>query len=118
MGATLRKALLKEEAIITAARKFYELHEKLPSSDCKDSVPGMPEESWRKLDAAGLSGIRGLKKGRSLRRILEPLRGELGFDAILTEESILVAARRFYEMHGHLPNRRNDEPVPGMPFDT
>ena len=70
---------LSEPAILAAARTFHHEHERLPSQLTTDPVPGMPHESWSKIHGAGQLGLRGLQKGRTLSKILQPLREELRF---------------------------------------
>lgn len=70
---------LSEPAILAAARTFHHEHGRLPSQLTTDPVPGMPGESWSKIHGAGQLGLRGLQKGRTLSKILHPLREELRF---------------------------------------
>lgn len=118
LGMGLRADLLTEIGIISAAREFYNLHGKLPTVESPEPVPGMPNDTWKTINAAGQHGHRGLTKGRTLSVILEPLRKELGLDKILTEEQIIQVAREFYGLHKKLPTQTSPEPVPGMPNDT
>jgi hypothetical protein len=69
---------LTEEAIREAAKAYYALHHKLPTKCSTEPVPGMARESWMNIAAAGHKGYRGLEKGRTLPKILEPLKRELG----------------------------------------
>ncbi len=121
--APLRKELgltntLTEAAIIEAAREFYKIHGKLPNQASEESVPGMNGESWRQIDAACRLGYRSLTKGRTLIKILEPLKRELGLSSDLSQTAIIAAAREFYKLQGCLPSCSSREQVPGLNGDT
>ncbi|NDC38412.1 MAG: hypothetical protein EBZ48_10215, partial [Proteobacteria bacterium] len=118
LGNGVRGAYLTEDAIREAGREYYKLYQKLPSAQSTEPVPGMETERWNILDAAGWHGRRGLDKGRTLARILEPLKGELGVDNTLTEDAIITAARAYYKLHAKLPNLNSTEPVPGIEGDS
>ncbi len=72
------KVDLTEEEIIQAARLYYGEHGKLPTASSLEPVPGMPGENWHAINVAGDKANRGLKKGRTLSKILKPLRDSLG----------------------------------------
>ncbi|MCO6431602.1 MAG: DEAD/DEAH box helicase family protein [Deltaproteobacteria bacterium] len=105
---------LTEAQIIDAARKYFDKYKRLPSQGSKEEVPGMPGMTWRAIDSGGFKGIRGLKKGRTLSKILEPLRNELGLDKNLTEDAIIASARRFHEENGYLPTAATKAEAPGL----
>jgi hypothetical protein len=114
------KENLTEDQIIEAARKFYKKYHRLPTADKKDKnkeVPGMPDETWPGINAAGRYGGRGLNKGRTLSKILKPLKKELYG---LTEDKIIKMAKEFYKINGRWPTcmDRGKGAVPGMPHTT
>jgi len=108
-----KKENLTEDQIIEAARKFYKIYGSLPTQHSKEEVPGMPDTTWSGINWAAR------KKGRSLSQILQPLRKKLGIvyaqdKEDLTEDKIIEASRKFYDIHGRLPTRVSKEEVPGM----
>jgi len=110
---------LTEDQIIEAAKEFYDIHGSLPTIRSKEEVPGIRHATWSGINRAAR------KKGRTLSKILEPLRKELGIVSgqdkdDLTEKKIIEAARKFYKIHGSLPTSKNTDKgaVPGMPNET
>src|SRR5262249_8299023 len=105
----LRAELIKpppdlcEADIVAAARKFYGEHGTLPTAHSSEAVPGMPDETWSKIQSAGLYGERGLAKGRTLAVILEPLRQELEPEWTVTEVQIEIAAIKYFRKHHEFP---------------
>jgi len=77
----------------------------------------MPHTTWKAIDQAGYNGKNGLDKGRTLSKILKPLKKELYG---LTEKKIIKMAKEFYKIHGSLPTSKNTDKgaVPGMPHTT
>lgn len=71
------KPLLSEQEVLEAGRTFFELHGALPDSQEVREVPGLPHETWAAVNQAGQHGLRGLSQGRTLSKILAPLRREL-----------------------------------------
>jgi superfamily II DNA or RNA helicase len=108
---------LTEKLIIEAARAFFKKHKKWPGQASKESVPGIPGETWDAINQAGQRGLRGIKKGRTLSKILAPLKG-LPKATRLTEKKIIKAARCFFKEHGKWPTNRSKESVPGMPNEN
>lgn len=116
---SLRARNLTGEAIIEAAKAFYEIHKKLPTQHSTEPVPGMPHETWVSLDNAGSDGYRGLRKGQSLSKLLAPMRKELGIvsrgDKVdLSDEVLRSALHEHYQLHGSLPHTTCREPAPGL----
>ncbi len=72
-----RLTLLTEEKILGAAREFFREHRSIPKKHSVAPVPGSPFDSWKKIDTAGRFGLRGLERGRTLSKILHPLREEI-----------------------------------------
>ena len=72
-----RLALLTEEKIVSAAREFFREHRSIPKKHSVAPVPGSPFDSWKRIDTAGRFGLRGLERGRTLSKILHPLRVEI-----------------------------------------
>ena len=107
----LARGQLTEEDILAAARESWQRHGKIPTINSQEEVPGHPGDTWLTIYKAGVRGERGLPKGRTLARILQPLRN-------LDENEILRAAQEFKQIHGHLPLATSSEPVPGRPGDT
>ena len=69
---------LTEDQIREAAEEFYKIHGRFPNvNDTDKAVPGMSDETWSGINAAGYNGHRGLEYRRTLFQILEPLRNEL-----------------------------------------
>ncbi len=71
------RALLTEEKILSAAREFFRERGSFPTKRSREPVAGLPFDCWQKIDNAGRAGIRGLAKGRTLSKILAPLKAEL-----------------------------------------
>ncbi|MDD9897704.1 MAG: hypothetical protein OXU45_01760, partial [Candidatus Melainabacteria bacterium] len=72
-----RKANLNEEMIIRAAKEFYRIHGRFPHAGSKEPVPNL-DETWSSISSACHCGGRGLIKGRTLSKILKPVRSSLG----------------------------------------
>ena len=119
------RALLSEEQIRDAAREYHARRGKLPTAGCSEKLSTCPETSWRAVDSAGSHGRRGLTKGRTLTKILAPLREELGIDSrsrrrgplkqLLSETSIIEAARDYYAQHGRLPTQGSTKKLSTYP---
>jgi len=82
---------LSEEVIRQAARTYYMENGKLPTRTSEGSLKESSEFSWKRINHLGQAGHRGLEKGRTLSKILKPLREELqsqktppGAESILT----------------------------------
>jgi len=106
---------LREARIVEAAREHYRLNKKLPTCNSPGVLPGFLTETWVGVNSAGQQGFRGLEKGRTLSKILAPLRAELGIRTPLSEAAIVSAARKHHAIFGRLPSHGSTEPVPGMP---
>lgn len=116
---TLFKPALSESAILEAGREYFLRNGLMPDHHSKGEVPGMPDDSWGAINQAGQDGYRGLAQGRTLAKILAPLRAEFNlFSVQLTKEMVLDAARKFCELHGKLPTSLSEEPVPGLPDES
>lgn len=107
-----RREVLSEEAIISAAEQYFKKNGKFPSSGSRELIPSMPGECWRNIDGCGSQGIRGLEKGRTLSRILRPLREAHG--ALLSEAAIVEGIKKYYEFTGEWPTATSTDLVPGM----
>jgi hypothetical protein len=113
----LRKKIPKqnfsEEGIVEAAREFYQIHGKFPNNKSLEPVPGMPMESWKKINNAGRDGSRGIETGRTIAKILEPLRTSQGlrlshkrlpriFQDTTKQARVLTARSSRKELRSHL----------------
>ncbi len=122
------KSPVCEALIVEAAREYYARHRKLPTLYSPERLSTYPDTSWQAVQSAGQQGMRGLAKGRTLSQILAPLRDELGANRrgrlpkpLLTESSIIEAAREYYAQHGKLPTGRSPEKLsthPGTSWST
>lgn len=116
---TLRKPLLNEDSVRAAARDFFRLHGRLPTHHSREPIPSLPNETWPGINFAGQNGSRGLSEGRTVSKILAPLRAELGIDPPLSEAGIVAAAQEFHRLNGRLPNSGDSsQRPPGLPRDT
>ncbi len=119
------KELLSESSIIEAAREYYARRGKLPTADSREQLSTYPETTWNTVYAAGRRGHRGLTKGRTLSKILAPLREEIGnnlkgrengpYKQLLSESSIIEAAREYYSRRGKLPTASSREKLSTYP---
>ncbi len=114
-----RRQPLSDEAILSAAKEHFHAHGKLPTAHSSEPVPGLPGESWSAIDRALTHGFRGLDPGRSLSRLLKPLRVELGLERItFSRQTVFAACQKYTELYGRVPTRTSPEPVPGLPEET
>jgi hypothetical protein len=102
---------LSESKIIKAAKDFHKLHKVWPTSDSTEPVPGMENETWKAIGAAGQVGRRGLKKGRTISQII----GHLKDDNTLTEAKIIESAKNYFKSTGKWPSSKNKDLAPGIP---
>lgn len=115
---------LKESAIIRAARKYALRYGRLPTQKSTEPVPGIRGATWCGINAAGAQGIRGLEKGRSLPKILEPLKREFASVLVkyrirpLSPKDVLDAARVYIQRRGRPPSPTSTEKLPGFPKET
>lgn len=111
--ALIKKAILQ----------FREENGCWPSRGTKEPVPGMPNETWIKIDVAGRSGGRNLPKGMTLADLTHPFRlarGEVSSakKGSLDLERVKKAILLFRKKNGAWPTANTKEPVPGMPNET
>lgn len=113
----LGKPTLTEEIILADADAFHEINHEWPRHGDKRPVPNKPQETWYAYQSALWVGGRGLPGGTSLRRLLAKCRGAYHprLQPILTEETILVDAYAFREIHGQWPRTHDRRSVPGKP---
>ena len=115
---------LSEDQIREAARKFYEIHSRLPTTRTEEVVPDMPYETWSIINDACRHANRGLTRITTLAQVLQPLRNELKLGPNqndkkdLSEDQIISAAREFYRIHHKIPTEYTNEAVPGLPHET
>ena len=114
------RALLSEEQIREAAREYYARRGRLPTRHSREKLSTYPATSWSAVYNAGSVGSRGLTKGRTLSKILAPLRYELeppGSPKLspLSEVSIIEAAREYYSRRGKLPTASSREKLSTYP---
>ncbi len=113
-----------ESSILRAARIYVKRHGRLPTQKSAETVPGLRGETWRAINAAGAQGIRGLEKGRTLPKILEPLKRELSHVLVkyrvraFSRKDFLKAARSYIQKRGRLPRFTSTEKLPGYPRET
>jgi hypothetical protein len=82
---------LTEEQILAWADTFHEREGRWPTED-SGAIFDIPDETWSNISAALQRGLRGLRGGSSLARLLADRRGARNRGALpkLTEEQILV----------------------------
>ena len=114
IGFGLKRDPLSEKQIIEAAKEYYAKYRKWPNQHSEEPVPGLPNDSWNSIDAAGFQGLRGLEPGRTLSVITKHLKNE----QLLSEEIIIKAANAYFKKWGEWPNRRSLNPVPGLPNES
>jgi hypothetical protein len=121
-GSNIRGSTLSEEVIIKAAISQFENTGKWPAADDETSViPLLPGNTWKNINAAGYHGYRNLGKGRTLKRILKPVKIQYGSKIHgnpLTEEIIIKAAVAHFEKTGKWPNVATPDNIPLLPGDT
>ena len=120
-----KKQLLSESSIIEAAREYYASFGKLPTASSRERLSTYPDTNWGSVNSAGWVGSRGLTSGRTLSKILAPLRKELGinpkrrtsgpYKQLLSESSIIEAAREYYSRRGKLPTASSREKLSTYP---
>jgi hypothetical protein len=95
---------LTQEQILIWADAHYAANGKWPTQ-CSGPVADAPRESWRRLDNALRHGVRGLKPGSSLARLLAEHRGVRNIQALrlVTEEEILAWADAHHQRTGRWP---------------
>jgi len=114
-----RRQPLSDEAIVSGSREYFHTHGKLPTAHSREPVPGLPGESWSAIDRALSFGFRGFAPGRSLSRLLQPLRVEFGLErAPLSRNAVFASCQKYVELYGRVPTRKSTEPVPGFPDET
>lgn len=112
-----RPRLVPEE-IVTAGRKFFELHGRLPSQNSREEVPGMPGETWAIINGAGREGNRGLAEGQTLAKLFVDLRIELkltqrGRAVELTDSLLIAAALQHFDERGRWPSAASTTEIAG-----
>jgi superfamily II DNA or RNA helicase len=114
---------LTEEGIIKAAFEQFEKTGEWPTTrDTKSKIPGLPGDNWAAISAACHKGYRNLKKGRTLAKILEPIKllhGSKVKGGLLTVEKIGNAAIEHYEKTREWPTCRDTtSKIPHLPGDN
>lgn len=97
--------VLDQGLILASAQDHLERTGRLPTASCKAILSRYPDWDWIKVNNAGIYGLHGLPKGRTVARILESC-------AQLTEEKIRAAALDYRSRHGRLPTELSREPFP------
>lgn len=116
----LNKPKLTDRLILSASDEYHKLTGNWPSANNKDSVPRLPDETWRKINEALTKGFRGLPGGSSLSNLLEEHGRKLNQKNLprLTEKKIIRASYLYHKSTGKWPTERTKGPVPGMPNET
>jgi superfamily II DNA or RNA helicase len=117
------RGLLSEKIILKAAEHHYQETGKWPSAITPGRIPLLPDDTWKSIDGAGHSGSRGLGRGRTLARILRPLKVKNGSPVArrggpLSEEKIILAAIDHKKKHGKWPTSETKDKIPSLPNDT
>ena len=74
-GSKVKGGQLTEEVIVKAAVQHFEKTGKWPTNEDRTSkIPLLLGDNWAAIDSAGKRGGRGLEKGRTLAKILEPIK--------------------------------------------
>lgn len=104
----LRRRFLTIRDILTWADACREATGKWPTKSAGD-IPGTIGESWAGIDQALREGLRGLRGGSSLARLLADERGVRNIHRLppLTEEQILAWADAFHQGTGSWPTRES-----------
>lgn len=108
--------------ILAWADEYHDLYGRWPTIYGRpDGVPGVPGQSWRRLDKALRRGFRGLPGGSSLARLLAARRGVRNGQALppFTVEQILRWCDDFHARTGEWPHRGMFRTaIPGTNGDT
>jgi superfamily II DNA or RNA helicase len=115
---------LTEQIIVEAAVEHFERTQKWPTQETVEDIPLLPGDNWTAINAAGYLGQRGLEKGRTLPRILAPIKAGYGTKirnegGALSEATIIEAAVQHFKKTGMWPscNDRSSE-IPLLPGST
>ena len=116
---------LTVEKIIKAAIEHFDKTRKWPTCDDSESkIPLLPEDNWNAINSAGHRGCRGLEKGLTLAKILEPIKERYGFKVrgvggSLIEEDIIKAAIEHFDKTRKWPTCDDSESeIPLLPGDN
>jgi hypothetical protein len=102
------RPLLTEARILESIRDFIRQYGKHPTDETSLPVPGMPDETWKRLEQALKVGTRGLPGASSLARLDK--RDEM---YALPKSRVLGYLDAFHVMYGEYPVERDRRPVPG-----
>ncbi len=111
--------LLSERQILGWADAFFEKHGDWPLY-YSGSIAGTPGETWDHINLALQRGLRGLRRGQSLSRLLLKAKGVkvYGGPNRLTEQQILGWADAFFKTYGVWPRVADTEPIAGSKGET
>ena len=125
IGAGIVGAPLREGVIVKAAIQHFKNTGKWPTQrDSTSEIPLLPGDNWTAINAAGKNGCRNLEKGRTLSKILEPIKVKYGYKVKakggpLTEEVIIKAAIEHFDKIGKWPtNKDSESKIPLLPGDN
>jgi hypothetical protein len=120
----VRGTTLTEAIILKAAILHFKKTGKWPTQETKGDIPLLPGDSWNAIDAAGRVGQRGLEQGRTLAKVLAPIKVKYGANirvegGALTEESIIKAAVQHFKKTGIWPSCNDiSSDIPLLPGST
>ncbi|MFQ5493930.1 MAG: hypothetical protein ACE5EX_00980 [Phycisphaerae bacterium] len=112
--------VLTTKQVLAWADEYHRRHGKWPSCRRGDAVPGVPWESWLRINAAFIKGLRGLGPGgSSLARFLNEHRGVPYRNDLprLTLKQILAWADAYHDRTGDWPMLESGR-VPDAPHET
>jgi hypothetical protein len=115
-----REQSLDENYILTACDKYYKKNGMWPTQRTKDPVPGLSGESWKNIQQALRSGLRGLPGNSSLAQLLDEGGRRVNHLAQppLTKDIIINACNEYYNLTNKWPTQITKDPVPGLPNNT
>ena len=104
--------------ILRWADAYHHRHDKWPTCQ-SGAIPESPDDDWRRVNEALSRGLRGLRGGYSLARLLADRRGVRNVTALppLTEEQVLAWADAHRARTGRWPAIRSG-PIPEAPGET
>jgi len=115
----VRPARLTARQIIAWADAYHATHGRWPTSN-SGAISGAPGETWQRINSALCHGLRGLRRGSSLRELIRRARGfrfSAGGRRLLTYKYILALVDAFHTAHGGWPQLHSG-PVGGAPAET
>jgi hypothetical protein len=113
-----RKSILYVKQILTWADEHFERTGKWPDHD-SGKIAGTLDEIWANVDTNLRQGLRGLREGSSLARLLAEQRGKRNRKAVpkLTLKGILGWADVYHARHGDWP-KSTSGPIEDAPGET